>query len=295
MSSTELQDYATAWTTDSYGMTRHDALRMSPFAKAASWHLPVKRVDESALLMLLAPVAGQDGLRTIGKQGLRIDGANYIFVDRPVGDQVFVRMDPRDMGRAYVFDCLGENFLGVAIAPELAGIDPAAAIAEAQARRKLLTEEAAAELRRAHRAIKPRDMADAVRLHDAKKAGNLLSFPRRDNSHSTPALSAAAQLAAFEQRGGRAVDPPQLNAKAQAQLDAMRAETAGVVTPPANVQPLRLSETPDQRYRRARELEDRRDRGEAIGEDNALWLGRYTAGAEYRARRMLDEEREASG
>jgi putative transposase len=287
MSAADLQDYATAWAGTTYGKgTTHSALGMTPFERAASWPHPIKRVDEGALLMLLAPVAGQDGLRTVGKQGLRIDGAHYIFSELPVGETVFVRMDPSDMGRAYVFDALGENFIGMAICPERAGIDPAAALAEAQARRKALTEAAAADLKKEVRAIKPRDMADAVRLHDDRKVGALVSFPRKQEAHTTPALDAAA----MPTRGPHHIEPPPISAKAAAMLAEIEADIAGTPAPVTNVKPLRTSETPHQRYRRALDLEACRARGEVIGDEAAFWLGIYQQGREYRSMKMGDAD-----
>ncbi len=134
----ELQARLDAWASDRYAHRPHGGLDgATPFAAAAAWRGPVRRIeDEAALAVLLAPVAGQDGRRTVGKQGIRIDGSHYIAPELVPGETVFVRMDTADMGRAWVFAEDGETYRCVAVCPELAGIDPAAAIAEARAAQK---------------------------------------------------------------------------------------------------------------------------------------------------------------
>jgi len=220
--------------------------------------------------MLLAPVAGKDGLRTVTKTGLRIEGAHYLGGFLNVGDTVLVRMDEADMGRAYVFEADGETYLGEAIAPELAGIDPAKAIAAARGAQKSLIDERMSEVKREARKIRASDFAGAIHRQALKDAGTLIEFPRVTHPHDTPALAAA-----------REAHTPDVAAHSQAVhalAEQLRAESAA----PATVKPLRAMETAHQRWNKARAIEASIARHEFVDPEQLLWLGGYREGHEYR-------------
>jgi hypothetical protein len=162
LTAAELQQRADEWCADVYGNAPHAGLKgQTPFAVAAMSATRVRRIEDvRALDMLLAPVAGKDGLRVVTKTGLRINDTHYIAGWLPVGETVLVRMDEADMGRAYVFDETGEQYLGDAIAPDLAGLDPAATIAAVRAEQK--PSSGAGRRRQADRIPAPRRTA-----HDA--------------------------------------------------------------------------------------------------------------------------------
>jgi putative transposase len=269
----ELQAYLDDWARGRYAARPHSGIDgVSPQAKAASYAGKIRRVaDERALDLLLAPLAGADGLRMVGKQGVRIDGSFYLPTTVLPGDRVFVRMDPADLGRAFLFSPDGENFLGEAVCPELAGVDPAEAVARAKAAQKALLEEGTKELRAGMRRIKPRDMAEAVLRQGALESGKLAIFPRPVEAHETPALAAAKE----------ALSPIE-------EVKAYLAEKATEEAPSTSV--VRLPETKQQRFKRALELEAAIARGERIPTDQALWLGGYQAGAEYAAFKALFED-----
>lgn len=272
LSAAELQAKLDGWCADVYANAPHSGLGgQTPFAVAAFAAGRVKRIEDvRALDRLLAPVAGKDGLRTITKTGLRIDGAHYIGGFLNVGETVLVRMDAGDLGRAYVFSEDGETYLGEALAPELAGIDPAQAIAAARAEQKRLIDAAMAEVKRETRRIKASGMADAIRRQALREAGKLVEFPKASEIHDTPQLAAAREIDAELQ----ASHAPEIAAMAEA----MRAEQAA----PANVQRLHAIETDHQRWRRALEIEARIARREFVEPDELLWLGGYREGYEYR-------------
>jgi transposase InsO family protein len=191
----ELQRYCNEWAENRYAHRPHDGLAgATPFAAAAAYPGKVKRIDDlRALDLLLAPIAGKDGLRVVGKTGLRIDHSHYIFAAAMPGTPVFVRMDPADMGRAFVFEPDGETYLGEAVCPELAGVDPAEAVARARAEQKKLLEAGAKELRADMRKIRPRDLAQAVLGRAEEKAAEIVAFPRGHDVYATPALDAAGE------------------------------------------------------------------------------------------------------
>lgn len=274
LSSADLQKAADAWCADVYGNAPHAGLNgMSPFQVAATAPGKIRRIENVRELdMLLAPVAGKDGRRTVTKTGLRINDTHYIGGFLNVGDSVLVRMDEADMGRAYVFEADGETYLGEAIAPELLGIDPTVAIARVRAEQKKFIAERMDAVKRTARRIKASDFAGAIHRQALRDAGTLIEFPKQSVVHDTPALAAA----------GDAVTPAEaVHSDAVIALAAqMRAEDA---MPAANVKLLRKAETDHQRWNRAREIEARVARKEFVESDELMWLGGYREGAEYKA------------
>ena len=274
LSAVELQARVDDWCNDVYGRAPHSGLKgQTPFAMAAMAGGRVRQIEDiRALDMLLAPVAGKDGLRTVTKTGIRIDGAYYIAGFLNVGDEVLVRMDETDMGRAFVFDADGETYLGEVIAPELAGIDPAKAIAAARAEQKRLIGERMEAVKKEARGIKAKDFADAIRRQSLRDEGKLIEFPKPQAAHDTPALAAARDV--------RAACGEPLHAPGVAELaEQLRAETS---SPAASVTPLRQTETPHQRWNRARAIEASVARNEFVEPAELLWLGEYRQGYEYR-------------
>lgn len=272
LSAAELQQHVDKWCGDIYGRAAHVGLGgRSPFAVAASAAGAIKRVDARALDMLLAPVAGKDGIRTVTKSGLRIDGAYYMAGYLEVGAEVMVRMDPADLGRAYVYERNGNAFLGEAVCPDLAGIDPAAAIAAVRTEQKRLIDERMAPAKAEARRIRAADIAPAIHRQALQDAGGLVEFPKRSEAHETPAIAAARAAAEGEDLA------PVHSAETIALHAALTAEQHQTVVPLR-----RGEETAHQRWHRARALETALDRGDAIDADELLWLGGYRAGSEYR-------------
>lgn len=262
----ELQDYCDRWASGRYANRPHDGLSgATPFQVASADRTAIRRVDVRALDMLLAPIAGRDGRRTVGKEGIPIDRTIYITSGVMPGTEVLVRMDPADMGRAYLFDASGEAFLGEAIAPELAGVDPAEAVRRAQAAQKAFMAERTAELRKVK--FKPRDFADAMMRHGSAQAATLIAFPKREEVHHTPALGAALDAATPA--------PPQ--PVAPSVIDMQRQLLAE-----ENVAPLRRAETSHDRWKRAQAIAERLRSGAAVNPDDLMWLGGYRDGPEYR-------------
>lgn len=273
----DLQGYCDRWAADRYQHAPHAGLSgRSPFEVAASYRGAIRQIeDERALDILLAAVAGKDGVRTVGKQGLRIDGSLYLASGVFPGTQVLVRMDPADLGRAMLFDVDGSAYLGEAICPEIMGVNPMEALALAKAAQKETIAKRSAEIRREARKIKPRDMVETILGQAATKAGNLVSFPRPQEAHSTVEIEAAG---AAVRSSEPAAPAPQAGNAATTRL---RAEIEADCAPESNVQPLRRTETPQQRFKRALEIQARIDAGQKVEPDEVKWLGRYEAGSEF--------------
>lgn len=272
----ELQTICDEWAAGRYAQRPHSSLPkgLSPFAMAASYPGKICRVPEAdirALDLLLAPLAGSDGMRVVQKQGVRIAHSFYLAPNCLPGDRVFVRMDPEDMGRAWLFSADGEAFIGEAVCPELAGVDPQEALAKAKAMRKQMTEERLQELKADMRKISPREAVDALVRDKAREAGKLVDFPRPAEAHDTASLAAAREAL------GEAPTP----AARDEELIAKAMQVAPIA---------KLPETKQMRFRRALTLEAAIERGETISTEDALWLGGYQAGHEYSAMREFFQD-----
>lgn len=278
MTEAEAEDYANSWAAEIFAHTPHDGLGgRTPFEVAAGFDGPVRRIEnEAALDILLAPVAGGNGLRQVTKTGIRVDGANYLIGTVMPGTTVLCRMDPSDLGRLFVFAADGESFLGHAVCPQLRGLDPIETAARVKAEQKAYLDGRLKPIRAQMRRIGPRQVADAQLNAARARTGNLISFPRPSEAHSTPALGAAAAAVA----GGEATP---LSAEASAQHETIKAEYGGA----AEAIVRRLPETPQQRLKRALEIERRLQAGEDVPADDAHWLGGYQAGPEYRAMAVM--------
>lgn len=313
LSASDLTGYLDRWCENRYAQRVHGGLAgRTPFEVAAASRAPIRRIEnEAALAVLLAPVLGKDGLRQVGKMGVRIEGSHYLAPGVMPGEQVFVRMDPADMGRAFLFAEDGETFRAIAVCPELAGVDPAAALAAAQAAQKAFLAERVAPLRREAAKIKPRDMVDAMDRQAAIDAGKLTEFPKRKEAYTSPALAGAADLDAALDivKGKRAPSVKKQSAAELAMQAKIEAEMAGghslprmgqapsagtAANDPApaaqKVKPLRQTETPHQTFRRALALEARIDAGEQLTNEEAIWLGSYQTSAQYRGLKSMHEE-----
>ncbi|MGD9862568.1 MAG: Mu transposase C-terminal domain-containing protein, partial [Pseudodonghicola sp.] len=278
---TEFADWCDSWCDTIYAHQSHSALRgasNTPFLRAASWTGQVKRIQNAAALdVLMAPVAGRDGVRTVSKQGIKIGREHYQTVAAWPGDDVFVRMDPADLGRAHVFALDGESYLGVALCPELAGLDPVQVTMQMKAAQKAHEQEALVEIRKEMRQIGPRDFMNARLAQAQHRAASLTRLDRPAETYTTPALEAAQRSVEDTRPDVRPYTPEQ---RTQA--------SAAVVQMPARP-PART--TPEQRFRRALALTDQIEAGEAIDADDESWLRGYQLGAEYRGWMRVWEQR----
>lgn len=268
----------------------------------------VAAVDPRALDLLVMPVAGENGIRTVGKQGVRIDGAHYLAAHVMPGTMVFVRQDPLDLGRALLFELNGGRFLCEAICPALSGLDPQAVVAAAKIEQRELIADATREIKRDMKRL-ARGPALIDRVLDVAKrdAPNLLPFPRRQDTRTTPAIEAAIEAMAPRTSIDEPTDPRTAAAQARllaeieraqeakleeqtdelvtARLDALHAERIARLNGGATPMP----ETERDRYRRAVECRLALDAG-TLDAALAVWLGRYESSAEFRAQKRIHDD-----
>lgn len=278
----QLQDYVDRWSDEIYGRREHSSLGTSPEEAAARCPAPIRTVDPRALDILLMPAAGKDGIRTVTKFGIRIDHHHYVIHEALPGDRLLVRMDPMDAGRVLAFDAESGRFVGEGVCPELRGISAATLLA---AKREITSEKLAEATKDVRREIKrltkgpnllERALGVAVRDAQARDE-NVVALPKREETHSTPAIAAALDV-------GRPAPRRQLTEDEAAELAQMRAEfeaTGPAPRPVASAEIRAFPETPKARFRRAVDLEARLCAGLAIATTDARWLESYRTSAEY--------------
>lgn len=279
----QFQSRADAWAATDYATRPHSGIGCSPFEKAAAFRHVERRIDDvRALDVLLAPIAKGDGTRLVTKRGVRIEHRYYLTQLMPE-TRVFVRMDPADMGRVWLFSPDGAEFLGEGVCPEVAGIDPAAAVVEMRRWQKRTLDETMTPLRAEIKKRSQLDIADIFARQAAERAGKLVEFPKPSESYTTPALEAAR--AALDRPA-----PAPATETQRATLAEIEQELAIASPGPAPAPVHQLPETRQQRYRRALDLEARMANNERLPNDETLWLGGYRTTAEYRAMKEMFEE-----
>lgn len=236
-----------------------------------------KTIHERALDVLLAPSA-ESGLRTIGKKGIKIGGGfyNHAHLGGIEGTQVQVKVDDSNLGRCWVFDLDGQ-YICEALDYERLGINSAEVAAERRAHQAKVIREQKRALRDAKKSFDTRAAVASInraRTADAVDAApNVVSIQRAPVEHSSTTIDS------IKAAGAPVVD--------QAQVDAAQAQMAARLAAPAEVRP--LMDTPQHRYARWLKLQERVQRSEALGADEANWFEGYARGAEHRSMRMQFE------
>lgn len=265
MTGAQLQAYVDDWVDTVYHQRTHTTLGTSPMLAAAASKKPIRTVDPRALDLLLMPVGG---IRVVTKFGIRVDNFHYVINAAFPGDRVLVRQDPNDAGRIIAFDADSGVYVGDGVCPELAGIDPAELL---RVKREFTAEYHAEKTRPIQQQIKKLTTGPALieRVLEVKRRDmpNVIALPKREETHSTPAIAAALD----------AMVPREAPAPSEDVL-AMQARLIEEDT----VVRLRAEETPHQRWQRALDVIARMSAGEPVGADEAMWLGGYRAGPEFK-------------
>lgn len=286
-SAAELQEHFDAWAELKYQHRPHSGLKgKTPFQIAASADYTIRRVDERALDMLLAPIAGGDGTRVMTKLGIRVDNFHYLTGSILPGTRCLVRHDPFDAGTIHLFSTDDDSYLGEAICAELAGIDPAAfVIAQREIQAEILREKTR-EIEKVRRGLRNGpsliERAREVWLRDQP---NVIAMPKPEENYVTPAITAALEVST-----AKSETPQPLNGLAAEIHEQVKADLAASDEQPARQATVTKLDTPRTRFRRALELEARIAAGEDVDTNDALWLGGYQQLPEYQGQKMVHED-----
>ncbi|MER9851215.1 DDE-type integrase/transposase/recombinase [Mesorhizobium sp. M0106] len=307
----QLQQHIDDWAATVYQHRPHAGLKnATPFATALASTKEQRKVDERALDLLLMPVAGSDGQRTVTKLGIRIDGNHYMTPTIMPGTAVFVRMDPSDAGRAYAFAQDGAEFLGDAICPELSGIHPETLVRAAKEIRSELVGDLTRDLKaNVKKLAKGSPLIERALEVARRDAPNVIPLPKRDQVHSTPQIAAAIEALGerlnpsqpLDQRAAaahrrlidemQAEDEQRLVAETDAIVRRRQAEIEAARTAhlPKDANVVALPEGPKERYRRALGFRQQLDANTLPAAD-AVWLGGYEQSAEFKAHQSMHED-----
>jgi len=303
----DLQKHVDEWAELTYQHRPHAGLKgQTPFAAALASIRPMRTVDVRALDLLLMPIAGGNGQRVVTKLGIRIDHYHYMTPTILPGTAVFVRQDPNDMGRAYAFAQDGAEFLGEAICPELAGVNPADFVKGAKEIHNEMMGERLRQVKADMKALRKGPALIDRALEVARRdAPNVIPLPKREEKHTTAQISAAIEAMGERLNPSRELTPREA-AEHRRMIDAMLADDEAelhedhqrrvaayhervaeerVAGLPENVS--KLPETALERYRRAVRIETQIKSGSVCDPYEAHWLGGYQHSAEYRTQSQM--------
>lgn len=264
MSSDAFQRFCDEWVNNIYLHRPHEGLDgKTPFQMVSDWTQPLERIrDERALDLLLAEAPG-NGLRTVGKKGIRLDHGLFVAAElwAVVGRQVRVLYDPTDLGRVTVFggEALSE-FICVAECPERTGIDRSEAAARAKEIQKKAIQEAKAQVKAAARKVSVSEVVNEIRTAAALEAGKLTPLPRPSREYTSEGLQAAGEAA-------RSLT----GAAAKARI------TADISTPEAS-------------YARWKKLEAKVNAGETLYAEDETFFRSFAQSADWRAMQKMEED-----
>lgn len=290
LTAADLQRRIDEWVEYDYSTAEHSGLEgLSPARAAERSMRPIRRVNEHALDVLLMPLAGNDGIRTMGKKGLKIDHHYYQAPEILPGSKVFVRMDPMDAGRARAFSAEGDVFLADAICAELLGLDPVAYLKAARAEREARIARTTRPARDAVRHLTGTEIIDrhleVVKRDAAERAAensNVIRLPRREETHTTPQIEAAAE----------SIRPMPVAPQSPRAAEIHEQLLKDINAPALRQRPAApVSEVEEAygRFRRALRLEEIEAGGQPLADSDARWLAGYRTGPEYSAMRLMRE------
>ena len=197
ISSTDFEKFINSWLNYHYDHTEHSELKCTPFEKFTQHQQTIKRLDNERLLdVLLAPVPSQKGFRTVGKEGISVEGVEYIHAELGayIGERVHCRFNPDDIGKIYVFDPIKREFICEAFNPEL--VDNEITMTHAQEAKRIQR----ARLRNEREAIKQAskefdvsDVAQKFLAYRESQTQGLKSFPKPSKQVSSGIINSISQ------------------------------------------------------------------------------------------------------
>jgi transposase InsO family protein len=192
LTAAELQERINQWLII-YNSRPHSALSgRSPNEFIAQWPGAISWIEDERSLDLLL---GERCARTIGRDGIHLDGAVFVAPELAahVGKRVLIIRDGDDMGRIVVYLELqrGREFLCVAKNVDRLGTSRReVAVLGKQLQSQVMTA-FRSHMRRAKRAVQPERIVDAY-LENGAAAALPTPRPQLALTHTTPALEAAA-------------------------------------------------------------------------------------------------------
>jgi len=202
LNAAQFQKIMDQWVNDYYHHAKHSKLGCSPFEKFTSTTQVIKKVeDERVLDVLLAPVPG-NGTRVVMKEGISVEGGMYIHAELGIhiGERVYCRYNPQDVGKIYVFHSLENTFICEAVNTDIA--DSGITMEHAYEAKKLQRADLAAKRKEFKRKSKEHDVSDGAQKfldYHSQKNGGLTDFPKPQTIAENSSIQAAAAAAKNEE------------------------------------------------------------------------------------------------
>lgn len=276
----QFQQFLDDWATARYGMKVHRGIGCAPELKIAEYRGEIRRVaDERALDLLLAPVAGRDGIRTVQKHGIEVDRRIYIsrLLGPHIGRKVLLRQDWHEPDMLHVFDAHSGAFIDQAVAIDAITNDQQRQIAIAA--RRLAHDTVAGERRKIladGRKSGVAELPTTMMARAVEKRDRIARLPNKHVIHTTPGLEQAE--AALQGRP----PAPMPSAQSMAAAAYLSAEPA---RRPAPSRPRPVSQG-DLDRERARRIELQ---GEHASPEDKAWYAKETSTESGRMRlRVID-------
>ena len=290
MSSDDLQTFCDKWLATIHMHKSHSGLNgRTPADMVQNWMEPVRRIeDERALDLLLEPIPGNKGERTVQKKGIKLDGGWYVAPElgSRVGDRLMVRYDSGDIGRIYLFDLAGP-FVCMAQNPAVTGISREE-LARAMKHEQKKDAELKAELKKKGRTINQGKLIEKIFARKereiAEQNSNVTPLPKRTHEHETDYLSGARE--AIESADQAA----EQRAKEENPSVEMQAAMANFITGNKVSADQPKAETPYSRFRRWHRLNERVKAGESLSEFEQHWKEGQETTAEWQGHMLIFEE-----
>lgn len=197
MDAEELQAFCDEWVRDVYAHEPHGGLNgRTPYQMAAGQSVH-KIENERALDLLLAPAPGGDGMRTVTKKGIRINGLHFIAPELGAyaGQQVLCLYDEADAGRVYVFGGADVDFLCIAECPDITGVSRQELAIEARKYQQRVLAEQKKELDAAARKASTGEIWREIMAAKREEASVMRRIDGPTASYTTDALDAASAAA----------------------------------------------------------------------------------------------------
>ncbi|WP_027671274.1 Mu transposase C-terminal domain-containing protein [Rheinheimera baltica] len=239
----QFEAFINQWVNDHYHHARHSTLKCSPFEQFINHQQQIRRLDNKHVLdILLAPVPGNKGYRTVTKSdGISVEGGSYVHAELGayIGERVYCRWNPKDIGKIYVFHALKHHFICEAVNPEIAGngLELQDIALQARAIQRQQQRERRAEFKKAIKQHQVGDIAQRILNAKTEQNGNLAALPKRSEQVSNNLTQAAFAAIEASKTPATGYTEQQLNAFEQRrqQLEALeRKDNAPVFTSDAH-------------------------------------------------------------
>lgn len=278
----ELQSYIDDWVNNYYHHKPHSTLKgktpneVYQQNKGSIRYIP----DEHILDVLLSPIPGQNGIRTIVKQGIKLENSYYVGIELgayPIGHRVFCRWDPNQPGSIFVFDTITNQFICKATDREYVDADNLTNLAHTVRRNRVSS--AKAEKRRLEKQAKKHNTSNIAAEHRDyynNQNGSIAQMPKPVVEHETSLGSEIKKASRKRKVGHTAEQITEFQARRQQMLQMEKVEQAAMSDP----QP--LFATP---YHRAMWIKRESFKRELTPEEKS-WLANWTANNTESAKRM---------